>query len=213
LVNLLADQGRIDELRQRAESGNTYAGSRLAGILIEQGHIDEAGTILRRCADAGDDDAALRLVDLLVEQGHIDELRQRADAEIAHVAYRLGDILGGIGYAASRLAAILVEQGHIDELRQRADGGDVHAIDKLTDLLVEQGHIDEASTILRQRSDAGDEDMAYRLVHLLADHGHINELRAEVHAGTPSAAEILADLRVPADLQGNACSPAPVRKP
>jgi hypothetical protein len=213
LVNLFADQGRIDELRQRADSGNTYAGSRLAGILIEQGHIDEAGTILRRCADAGDDGAALRLVDLLVEQGHIDELRQRADAEIAHVAYRLGDILGGIGYAASRLAAMLVEQGHIDELRQRADGGDVHAIDKLTDLLVEQGHIDEASTILRQRSDAGDEDMAYRLVHLLADHGHINELQAEVHAGTPSAAETLANLRVPADLQGNAWSPAPARKP
>jgi tetratricopeptide (TPR) repeat protein len=180
LANQLVEQGRVDELRARADAGERKAAWRLAELLVEQGRVDE----LRARADAGDYDAAWRLADLLVEWGRDDELRARADA---------GDRI-----AARRLASLLVKQGDVDEamevLRDLADAGDGDAAQRLASLLVKQGDVDEAMEVLRDLADAGDGDAAQQLVRLLVEEGRIDELRAEVDAGTLTAAPRLVAL-------------------
>ncbi len=212
LTGLLVEQGRSDEaiafLRPRADDADEYCTARLADLLAEQGRTDEAVTILRQYdaigrgyptgvlvrllgeqghagelrerAGAGDRAAAQELAELLAEQGHTDELRERADA--------------GDHSASQELAKVLGEQGHADELRERADAGDHSASQELAKVLGEQGRIDEAIMILRPWADAGDHAAAHRLTDLLADQGRTEELQAEVHAGTPGAADRLAAL-------------------
>jgi len=180
LIRLLGEQGRTNELGERADAGENAAGEELADILARQGRTD----VLRERADAGDHHAAARLATLLAKQGQTDELRRRTDA--------------GDQAAAERLAESLAEQGHIDEaiaiLRRRTGVGDRSAVKRLARLLAEQGHIDEAIAILREAADSGDRSAGDRLTALLAEHGYTDELRAEVHAGTPGAAARLAAL-------------------
>jgi len=44
LVELLAKQGHLDELRARADTGEWQAGFRLATLLAESGRVDELRT-------------------------------------------------------------------------------------------------------------------------------------------------------------------------
>jgi hypothetical protein len=67
LVQLLAIQGRVDELRVRANGGDEEASGQLVQLLAAQGRVDE----LRMRADAGDGDAAMSLVDWLANHGEV----------------------------------------------------------------------------------------------------------------------------------------------
>lgn len=176
LADLLAQQGRIQELRARAGAGDPAAEYRLADLLVELSGLEE----LRALTAAGEWVPAGRLADLLAEQGEIEELRARADA---------GDLA-----AEGRLADLLAEQGEIDELRARAAGGDRPAADRLARLLAEQGHVDQAIGLLQARVDAGDEGAADLLAYVLDDHGRIEELTAHADAGSFAARELLAFL-------------------
>ncbi|WP_196421004.1 hypothetical protein [Actinoplanes aureus] len=100
----LSTAAHTNLLRRRADAGDGPAARQLAGLLREQGNLDEAIAVVRRRADAGDVSAAGQLAELLREQGNLDELRRRADA--------------GDGPAAWQLAWLLREQGNLDELRR-----------------------------------------------------------------------------------------------
>ncbi|MDZ5446907.1 hypothetical protein U2F26_29970 [Micromonospora sp. 4G57] len=193
LVELLADQGQIDEavtmLRVGAADGDgdgdgtRWLISLLAGQQTDQRRIDE----LRARADAGNGYAAIRLVDLLthgglMDEGRIDELRARAAA--------------GNGYAAGHLAGLLARQGRIDELRTRAAAGDRYAAHWLACLLPDQGRVDEAVNVLRAQADTGDGDASRRLVELLVDQGRLDELRTRADAGDRDAVVPLVELLV-----------------
>ncbi|MEU0518258.1 tetratricopeptide repeat protein [Streptosporangium sp. NPDC006007] len=216
LADLLVEQGRNEELRTRAEAGDTPAAWRLADILAMDGHDDEALQFLRAHVDAGGAHVAWRLANVLVKQGHDDEalqfLRTQFDAGDLYVAWKLADMLVEQGkpdealkvlhaqsdvddlYAGIRLANLLVEEGHHDELRARAEAGSSYAIGRLINLLNEQGHHDEAMAFLLAQADAGDSLASWRLADLLAEHGRHDELRAWAEAGNASAAGRLADL-------------------
>ncbi|MCX2948965.1 tetratricopeptide repeat protein [Lentzea sp. NEAU-D7] len=170
LNNLLAQQGRVEELRARADTGDRNAVWRLADQLENSDHVDETIELLWAHAD-DDHSVAFRLAELLAKNGRITSLRARADA--------------GDKEAAGRLAGLLAQHGLLDELRMRADAGQLSSHVALLDLLVQQDRTDE----LGQRADAGDKDAARHLVDLLADQARIDELRAEVDAGTDGAIE------------------------
>jgi hypothetical protein len=80
LVDLLAKEGRSDELPARADAGDRSAAEQLARLLAEQGRVDDAIELFRTKADAGDWFAADRLARLLAKEGRIDELRTEVDA-------------------------------------------------------------------------------------------------------------------------------------
>jgi hypothetical protein len=93
LADLLFQQRRIDELRERAVHDWTgRAGGRLMDLLVEQDRSDEAIKLALQRVDAGYGFAILRLGDLLAEHGRPDELRQRAEAGDPDAA-RLLDLL------------------------------------------------------------------------------------------------------------------------
>ena len=212
LADLLAKLGRVEELQERADAGDGSAANRLAGLLAEQGRVDDAITALWQRADAGDGSAAYRAAELLAEQDRVDDMitimRRPADAGDLTAANWLADLLAkrgrvedlreradaGDGLAANRLADLLADQGHVEELGQRADAGDTHAGKRLADLLAEQGRVEE----LRQRADAGDWSAANRLADLLVEQGRVDEattvLRQPTNAGDMTAGDRLSDL-------------------
>ncbi len=155
LANLLAQQGRSDELRARADAGDAAAAGALANLLATQGDAGE----LRGRADAGDVSAEFALADLLERAGRMDEfvelLRARTEADPTDM------------HAAIRLVTLLAEQGHTDELRARADTGDMSCAQALTDLLAEQGRTEE----LRSEVYAGTYNAGRRLISLLSEQG------------------------------------------
>ncbi|WP_329109566.1 T3SS (YopN, CesT) and YbjN peptide-binding chaperone 1 [Micromonospora sp. NBC_01699] len=73
LADLLADRGRIDELRIRAESGNGHAAARLAALLLDQGHTDEAEHFWQLAVEQGEPSARPELAELLIARGRIEE--------------------------------------------------------------------------------------------------------------------------------------------
>ena len=173
LAGLLAERGDLDELRARADAGDSHAAERLALLLAERGDLDGAAQILRPQDDFGDLFGEYFLADLLARHGDLDRLRALAD-------------VGG-RIATSRLADLLAQRGDLDELRARADAGDGDAARGLAGLLAERGGPDE----LRARADAGDEWAARGLARLLAECGDLDQLRALVDAGDEDAAERL----------------------
>ncbi|ASW53310.1 hypothetical protein CIK06_02590 [Plantactinospora sp. KBS50] len=113
LVDLLADRGRTDELRTRAERGDWHAAARLAALLRDRGEIHEAEQFWRIAADRGEPVARTELATMLVGRDRIDEaielLRGAPDDDWRSVGL---------------LLTLLSEQGRIDEavelLRSRA---------------------------------------------------------------------------------------------
>ncbi|MGC4789699.1 T3SS (YopN, CesT) and YbjN peptide-binding chaperone 1 [Micromonospora sp. DT178] len=114
LVDLLADRGRTDELRIRAEHGDWHAATRLAALLAGEGRTDEAERYWRIAAEQGDPRARDELAALLAARGRRDEaidlLRQAVD--------------GGDWRHLPLLLTLLTEGGLVDEavelLRRRA---------------------------------------------------------------------------------------------
>lgn len=101
---VLAQNDRIDELRQHAEAGDDHAQRQLASFLSDRRQIDEAITVIRPLADADDDIAQLWLARWLAERDDVDELRRRAGTGDSHALYHL--------------AGWLADQGRLDELRE-----------------------------------------------------------------------------------------------
>ncbi|MGD0239043.1 MAG: hypothetical protein ABSB59_01805 [Streptosporangiaceae bacterium] len=143
---LLAENDRIDELRQHAEAGDDHARRQLATWLSDRRRIDEAITVIRPLADADDDIAQLWLARWLAERDEADELRRRAGA--------------GDPHALHHLAGWLAEQGGLDELREL-----------LTDhpeLLAsswEPTYGQHQMDVMRLRADLGDENARRTLTH------------------------------------------------
>jgi thioredoxin-like negative regulator of GroEL len=73
LAGLLAQLGRIDDLRLRASKGDQPAGIQLASLLAAEGRFDEAIALVRARADNGDAEAKEKLAELLAECGRNDE--------------------------------------------------------------------------------------------------------------------------------------------
>lgn len=182
LARVLAERGDIDGLRVRASTEDRAALHELANLLIGQGHIDEAVAKLRRLIDLGYKPATERLANALADRGQVEE----AIAVLSeHTEIR------DMSTASSYLANLLAEHRHISRLRGRADDGNFAARHRLADFLAEHGYIDE----LRQRADAGDALAANRLADLLAEQGNLDELRRRTDAHDGSATcERLANL-------------------
>ncbi|NUW31470.1 hypothetical protein HTZ77_08535 [Nonomuraea sp. SMC257] len=180
LAALLEEQGREEELRERADAGDAAAIERLADVLANQGRLEE----LRRRVEVGDQPATEWVAVLLAEQGKTEGLRQEADA--------------GNEYAAYKLAGILTKNGQIDDaislLRTHAESGRGHAANELASLLAKKGQMDEAVSLLRPRADAGGWDAACRLAQVLTQAGNIEELIQRADGGDRAAANQLADL-------------------
>src|ERR1700729_3889889 len=76
----LAEEGEIDELRQRADGGDDHARQQLACWMGERGRPQEAVALIRPLADAGEDIAQRWLARWLAESDQAGELRRRASA-------------------------------------------------------------------------------------------------------------------------------------
>ncbi|WP_308220911.1 T3SS (YopN, CesT) and YbjN peptide-binding chaperone 1 [Micromonospora phytophila] len=115
LVDLLADRGRTEELRKRADHGDWHAASRLAALLAAEGRTDEAERYWRIAADQDDPRAREELAGLLAARGRHDEaialLRRAVD--------------GDDWRPLPLLLTLLTERGLVDEaialLRRRTD--------------------------------------------------------------------------------------------
>lgn len=82
LAELLADQGRVDELRALADAGDGYAAHRLAELLVEAGDREGALNLLRHRADAGDP------VSVLARE--LQSLRERAGMSYRQLSRKTG---------------------------------------------------------------------------------------------------------------------------
>jgi hypothetical protein len=145
-------------------------------LLIKQGRIDGAITVLRPRADAGEWQAADMLARLLLEHDRLKELTDRANGDYQ---------------AASLLARQLLTQGRVDEAialwRPLSAAGNESAGLRIAGLLADQGRTDEAIAILREQVDTGSELAAFSLVRLLTTQNRREDLAAEVAAGTEGA--------------------------
>lgn len=126
LMELRARQGRTEEalaLMFRA-GGSHDAVVRLAEVLAEQGHLDEAVELMQSRAAPGDRYAAARLAVLRGKHGQVDqaiaELRQYADA--------------GDPFAGMWLIELLAEHGRIGELEEEVAAGTPGAAKQLAAL-------------------------------------------------------------------------------
>ncbi|MGN9913577.1 tetratricopeptide repeat protein [Phytohabitans sp. LJ34] len=187
LAEILAEHGRIEQLRDRANAGDEHAADQLVHLLIARGHTDEATEVLRHHANAYHG-RAKQLVRLLVAQGRTNEAIEVLEDRIAD----------GDWYDAERLVELLVNQGHIDEtidvLRPHADAGERHMPSLLAQVLAAQDRLDEAIEILRTHADAGNWDAKTRLAELLAAHGRTDALHTLADAGEEYAAARLSQL-------------------
>jgi hypothetical protein len=133
----LADNGEVDELRQRADGDDDHARQQLAYWMSERGRPREAIALIRPLADAGEDIAQLWLARWLAECDQAGELRQRANAGDDHAPYELAAWLAAHGRLAELRELISTEGGlaalqafwrtwqvDIEVLRLLADAGD-----------------------------------------------------------------------------------------
>ena len=209
----LAQDDRVDELRQLAAAGDQHARRQLASWLSDrawcvsrpdQDKMAEAIEVIRPVADVGDEVAELWLVRWLIDGDRLDELRQRAD--------------GGSYYAVRELPRLLAKHDMLEELRQRADRGDDHALYALADRLahlnkreelrelIDAADADRQPTILQAAgsaasgievlkmvADLGDNGARRWLVRRLAREGRLDELRERADSGDDYARQWLAD--------------------
>ncbi|GGM22744.1 hypothetical protein GCM10007977_024920 [Dactylosporangium sucinum] len=192
LAELLGDQNRVDELRDRAGAGDWYASDELARWVATHGDVEE----LRLRADAGDVSARDQLDDALALQGDVDQLRGRAHAGDPYACYLLVHHLATTGHEDdaisvlrawstvtpklnSVLAGLLARRGEIDEaialLRERAASGEIQANHVLPQVLADHGNLDEAIAMLRARVDAPGRFQAHYLAQMLVRHKRIDE--------------------------------------
>ena len=169
---VLAENDRIDELRQHAEAGDDHAQRQLASWLSDRRQIDEAITVIRPLADADDDTAQLWLARWLAERDDVDELRRRAGTGDSHALWHL--------------ARWLADQGCLDELRELLTD---HR--KLLTSNWESTYGQHLMEVLRLKADLGDDHAQQRLVHWLA------RLRERAQADDEYAEQALAEWQDP----------------
>jgi TIR domain len=177
LDRLLADEGRFDELYARLDGRGHYTAVVLAEALISQGRPDEALCLLRERTDGGDPFARQRLAQLLRQLDHIEELRQRAEH--------------GDDFAASELADVTAAQGDLDELQARARAGDRTAFAHVLNHFLEHPS-EEGLGIVRQIAGA-DGSTSIELVMMLAKMNRVDDLEAMAKSGDVFVAARLAD--------------------
>ncbi|WP_436531880.1 hypothetical protein [Actinoplanes sp. HUAS TT8] len=179
LVDLLVKRGRSDDAIElmwarvdidvRVRDGDNALPLRLAGLLAEQGHVNDAARILQALADRNDFEATRQLADLKAIQSAIDVLSPYAE--------------DGNADADEQLAELLAAHGRVRELGQRADSGGRHASVRLAELLAGQDRIVE----LRRRADANDYSAERLLVDLLVTKNDDQALREWAETGNGSA--------------------------
>jgi hypothetical protein len=194
LAAMLAKQGDVEGLRQRADAGDEFAAKSLAAMLAKQGDVEglrrraDAGdwyaaksltALLAKRADAGDETAARQLADLLADRGDVNGLSRRADA--------------GDEFADEKLSELLAEGGDVERLLRRTEVGSKASSKRLADVLFRRGDVES----LRHRADASDTYARALLVLLLAKQGDVESLNQLVDVGDPFAAAQLAGLPGP----------------
>jgi len=171
LVQLLADRGDADGLRELAEAGDEHAAIWLAAVVTDRdphgavGRLVENGDAdgLRELAGAGDRYAAERLAFLLAERGEL--------GDVARILERRAD--DGDRDAAAQLVGLLVEHQDIGRLRTLTDDGFRYALVGLANLLADLGDREG----LRALADDGHGYAVERLAGLLKDRGDRYGLR------------------------------------
>jgi tetratricopeptide (TPR) repeat protein len=219
LAEVLARNGRIDELRERIAEGDEYAITPLARLMEEHGDTNEAIELLQRFPNAGDREATVMLAHLLAKQGRNDEAMSYVntidimDPSVGMAALetridlflKQDDADGAIQFLdealqrdpdykllSSLLARVLAQAGRTAELQARAEAGDNHAAREFIRLLAKAGRINDALDFV---GPLNGEEFGFRsavLLDSLADTGNVDELRSAVQAGFPGAAERLA---------------------
>jgi hypothetical protein len=148
----LAENGEVDELRQRAGGGDDHARRQLAYWMGERGRLQEAIALISPLADAGEDIAQLWLARWLAGCDQAGELRQRADAGDDHAVYEL--------------AGWLAAHGRLTELRELVSaGGGLAALQAFW----RTWQVDVG--VLRLLADAGDDDAQRQLARWLSQTG------------------------------------------
>ncbi len=202
LAELLARQGRADELRALANAGDEHAAQRLdwlVELLARQGRTGEAIELQRIHPKADHEHAAEELAELLARQGR-EELRVRQRRR-AWVLLWLAELLAGQGrtgeaievlrlraYADDggvlrQLPGLLAGQGRIEMVQVGVNPDTWHAAkllaEELPELLAGQGSAGKAIEVLRVRARAGDrgaaKQLAEELPELLAGQGSAGE--------------------------------------
>ncbi|MFF5966296.1 tetratricopeptide repeat protein [Streptomyces collinus] len=136
LAELLRVTGRLEELRARAASGDTYAVGELTRVAIEEDDVDEAVRLHALGGrTAGLFDTTRELVNALVARGETDRA----------VALIMGP---GGDTPPYRRRDLLKRLGRTEELRALLDQGDHHALWDLVEVLRVQGRAAEADALL-----------------------------------------------------------------
>lgn len=211
LVQLLQSERRETALDELAAAGDKEAQLCLAGLMGEQGRIDEAIEEYEDLFECDDDEVADEAIRawgaLLAAHGREAELREwAAEAEDP-------------GLAHLYLANLLARQDRVDELRELAADRGATVWWQFTALLRRLGHVDELRRLavddpwksaatdlmmlleamecedeLREMAAAGNRDAHQHLVDLLARLGREDELREMAAAGDQHARKQLVTL-------------------
>ncbi|WP_426503089.1 tetratricopeptide repeat protein [Dactylosporangium sp. McL0621] len=213
LGRLLADLGRVDELRAQASVGYTFAATSLYDLLAARGNFEE---LRQRASD--DNEAAIWLNSLLLRYGHIDELRARANAGDQFALGQLVEHLAGNGSFDEALAALrrhggpgatvisenveamkLAAEGNMEELERRAAAGNEVAATGAAMLTVDRmigtGDLAAAVRLVRERArHGGDELVSEHLVGVLIERDHLDQVRSLADGGHRYAADRLTNL-------------------
>ncbi|GAA2912058.1 hypothetical protein Acy02nite_90140 [Actinoplanes cyaneus] len=250
LAVLLAKLDLIEELRGRATGGDgeaaivlaarpetevanairllqpyqddRHAVRDLADLLIAQGDVDQAVSVVRRHTAIDPAGSEYYFIDLLRKHGRVNELGTRAAGgdslaavvlakirtdrgEVASAIELLRPFAGSGNDAARAQLAALLDMTDEAELRARAGRGDDRAARRLSDLLLGQGRAEHAIELLREHS-GGRNEHTLRLAVLLRRQNNASQafalLRAPAAAGDwaigrPLVQMLRADDRLP----------------
>lgn len=162
-----------DELRRRAEAGNSEVMIAMGRQSREEGRDDEAADWYRRAAESGEPEGTWELADLLEQRGQVDEAaaRLRADAETGNPETMV------------RLIRLLHRRGHYEEaspwIRRCVDsGGDVLVLMRIVAASLAErggeGQTDSESGY-RTAAQAGDPEAMWSLAEYLASTDRLGE--------------------------------------
>ncbi|MER7339163.1 tetratricopeptide repeat protein [Streptomyces sp. NPDC000075] len=196
LADLLARQGRIEELRAYAGSDpHGHAVRRLAELLEESGDLDGALAVYRQPNDspASPSHTAHALAALLVRHGRVDEavevmrtLADSPDGADDSVVDMLCTLYADHGRVADGLA-------YLDTRTARHDGQDeTESLRLRLNLLAADGRLDEAIDLVGEHPEGGTWATAWTLSDLLAEAGRTGEAVAVLEARGAAHSTLLA---------------------
>lgn len=179
LADLLAVQGRTDDLRARAATGDLHASRALVGVLVRSDDRAAAEAAYRQAIDAGCIDLNDGLGRLLLGLGRIDE---------AVLCLRAAHDLKLEGHSNYPLISALVAVGRLDEAKkvafERADQPfESYTIWHLVEEILKHGNDDDAAEIVSTHRDTPGfwqasvdigklaKDDKRQFIELLAGHG------------------------------------------